>query len=114
MHARSHHNSSCRNGVAEQSSQGAAVAPHMRRSLASCFMKCLDGGGGGGGGITAISWNIAAINSNPFEYWLTHPDEDYAKLMASVEKFILEPAEQDVRVGDVFTDEMWSELKAVR
>ena len=35
-----------------------------------------------------LSWNVAAINNNPFEYWLTHPDADYKKLMDDVEKFI--------------------------
>ena len=24
--------------------------------------------------LRVVTWNIAAINNNPFEYWLTHPD----------------------------------------
>ena len=31
------------------------------------------------------TWNIAAINNNPFEYWITHSDPDYNTLMADVQ-----------------------------
>jgi hypothetical protein len=62
--------------------------------------------------LRVLTWNIAAINNNPFEYWLTHPDPDYAVLMESVEKFIESPGERDVCVKDVFTVEMYADLKA--
>ena len=26
--------------------------------------------------LKCASWNIAAVNNNPFEYWITHPGED--------------------------------------
>ena len=35
--------------------------------------------------ITAATWNLAAVNNNPFEYWITHDDPAYVKLMKDVE-----------------------------
>jgi hypothetical protein len=29
------------------------------------------------GVLRVATWNIAAINNNPFEYWITHDDADY-------------------------------------
>lgn len=57
------------------------------------------------------TWNVAAVNNNPFEYWLTHPDPEYARLMRGVEQFILEPGARDVPVGSVFSDAMFAELR---
>ena len=37
------------------------------------------------------TWNIAAVNNNPFEYWITHSDADYNKLMEDVQSFIDQP-----------------------
>ena len=62
--------------------------------------------------LRALTWNVAAINNNPFEYWLTHPDPDYAVLMESVEKFIESPGDMDVCVKEVFSPEMYAALKA--
>ena len=31
-----------------------------------------------------VTWNIAAVNNNPFEYWITHQSEEYAVLMQKV------------------------------
>jgi hypothetical protein len=64
------------------------------------------------GQVIAVTWNIAAINNNPFEYWITHDDADYNKLMVDVQEFISSPGARDVPVGDVFTAAMWTELKA--
>ena len=50
------------------------------------------------------TWNIAAINNNPFEYWITHDDADYNALMEGVQSFIDEPgacAPQIQRDGDM-------------
>eukprot|EP00316_Scyphosphaera_apsteinii_P000891 CAMPEP_0119322314 /NCGR_PEP_ID=MMETSP1333-20130426/57818_1 /TAXON_ID=418940 /ORGANISM="Scyphosphaera apsteinii, Strain RCC1455" /LENGTH=537 /DNA_ID=CAMNT_0007329509 /DNA_START=125 /DNA_END=1738 /DNA_ORIENTATION=+ len=58
-----------------------------------------------------LTWNIAAVNNNPFEYWITHPDEDYNKLMQAVEGIIVAAGDFDVPVGTVFTELMWAELK---
>lgn len=62
--------------------------------------------------LNIVTWNIAAINNNPFEYWITHNDADYNKLMADVESFISAPGARDVLVEQVFTPAMWVELKA--
>ena len=50
-----------------------------------------------------VTWNIAAINNNPFEYWITHDDADYNALMEGVQSFIDQPGERDVPVSQVFT-----------
>ena len=42
-------------------------------------------------GLVCSTWNLAAINNNPFEYWITHDDEAYNKLMDDVQTFIDEP-----------------------
>ena len=34
------------------------------------------------GVLRVATWNIAAINNNPFEYWITHDDADYNMLAA--------------------------------
>ena len=61
--------------------------------------------------LSVVTWNIAAVNNNPFEYWITHPSPDYNKLMSDVENFLNEPGDNDIMVQDVFTPAMWEELK---
>lgn len=57
------------------------------------------------------TFNVAAINNNPFEYWLTIPEnQDYEDLMGKVEDFLENPGENDVTVPQVFTEEMFSQL----
>ena len=63
--------------------------------------------------LRVATWNIAAVNNNPFEYWITHDDADYNKLMEDVQSFIDQPGERDVPVSQVFTPAMWAELKAL-
>ncbi|KAJ1638551.1 hypothetical protein T492DRAFT_944035 [Pavlovales sp. CCMP2436] len=59
-----------------------------------------------------VSWNIAAINNNPFEYWITHDEAEYKKLMRDVQGCIDNPGHAgDVPVAAVFTPEMVAELK---
>ena len=60
--------------------------------------------------LSTLSWNIAAVNNNPFEYFLTHPDPQYEKLMADVEAFMEAPGARDVPVSEVFTDAMYGDL----
>ena len=55
------------------------------------------------------TWNIAAINNNPFEYWITY-NEPYEKLMSDVESFLEAPGDRDVPVMDVFNEDMFSRL----
>lgn len=57
------------------------------------------------------SWNIAAINNNPWEYWITYPDEpEYDQLMKKIEDFIIQPGEKDLAVHQVFSEEMFTKL----
>ena len=59
------------------------------------------------------TWNIAAINNNPFEYWITYEGNPaYDQLMLNVEQFLENPGEKDVHVSQVFTDAMFTELDA--
>jgi hypothetical protein len=59
--------------------------------------------------LMAASWNVSAINNNPFEYWVTYPDPAYNDLMRGVQEFI-DDAEQDVAVAEIFTDSMFADL----
>uniref|UniRef100_A0A6U6K6R3 Endonuclease/exonuclease/phosphatase domain-containing protein n=1 Tax=Odontella aurita TaxID=265563 RepID=A0A6U6K6R3_9STRA len=62
--------------------------------------------------LTVATWNVAAVNNNPYEYWLTIPSlPAYEKLMVNVEQFLEHPGEGDVPVGDVFTDDMYDRLE---
>ena len=61
--------------------------------------------------LQVISWNIAAVNNNPFEYWITHSDAGYTQLMAGIEEFVDEPGSLDVPVSDIFTEVMFEDLK---
>ena len=62
--------------------------------------------------IQIASWNIAAINNNPFEYWITYDeDENYEKIMSNVEEFLERPGVKDVAVSEVFTEKMFDELE---
>lgn len=57
------------------------------------------------------SWNIAAINNNPWEYWITYDDNPkYVKLMEDIENFIESPEDKDVSVSEIFTEDMFSLL----
>jgi len=62
--------------------------------------------------IDVTTWNIAAINNNPFEYWITYDENPaYKRLMEGIEKFIEEPGDKDIKVVDVFTEKMFTELE---
>eukprot|EP01031_Cornospumella_fuschlensis_P038453 gene38453-46735_t len=64
--------------------------------------------------MSAATWNIAAINNNPFEYWITSNDTNYLKLMTSVSQFVDHPsAQQDVLVSQVFNDTKAEELFSI-
>ena len=58
------------------------------------------------------TWNVAAINNNPFEYWITYDENPaYETIMTNIEAFLENPGEQDVPVSQVFTEEMFAELE---
>lgn len=57
------------------------------------------------------TWNIAAINNNPFEYWITY-NKEYEDLMVKVETFLDSPGDKDVAVPKVFSQSMFDQLDA--
>jgi len=58
-----------------------------------------------------VNWNIAAINRNPWEYYIKcDSDPRYDELMSGIETFIDTPGDNDVAVHVVFTDAMAAEL----
>ena len=62
--------------------------------------------------LTAATWNVAAINNNPFEYWITYNENPaYEQLMSGVESFLESPGDRDVPVMDVFSEDMFSKLE---
>lgn len=63
--------------------------------------------------LQAANWNVAAINNNPFEYWITYDNKDYQDMMEAVQNIIIDPAEHDVPVSSVFTDDMFGDLKSL-
>mmetsp|Transcript_22112 Transcript_22112/g.29156 ORF Transcript_22112/g.29156 Transcript_22112/m.29156 type:complete len:575 (-) Transcript_22112:310-2034(-) len=63
--------------------------------------------------LTVSTWNIAAINNNPFEYWITYKENPaYEQLMIDVENFLESPGDKDVPVSQVFTDDMFTKLES--
>merc|ERR1712151_93544 len=62
--------------------------------------------------LSITTWNIAAINNNPFEYWLTIANNpEYELLMKNIEEFIENPTDTtDILVKDIFTNEMFERL----
>ena len=52
--------------------------------------------------LKVVTWNVAAINNNPFEYWVSYPNPAYNSLMANVERFIQNPGPDDVAVNKIF------------
>mmetsp|Transcript_72710 Transcript_72710/g.189167 ORF Transcript_72710/g.189167 Transcript_72710/m.189167 type:complete len:564 (-) Transcript_72710:76-1767(-) len=61
--------------------------------------------------ITILTWNVAAVNNNPFEYWISYDDPTYLDLMQGVEDFLDNPDDNDAEVSTVFTDAMFQDLK---
>jgi len=60
--------------------------------------------------LAVASWNMAAINNNPFEYWLSLDNAHYDSVMNEVQAFITDPGDRDIRVDQVFTSDMMDEL----
>lgn len=61
--------------------------------------------------LSVATWNIAAINNNPFEYWITYKENPhYEEIMAKVEQFLENPGDKDVPVSNVFTENMFAKL----
>mmetsp|Transcript_7827 Transcript_7827/g.23973 ORF Transcript_7827/g.23973 Transcript_7827/m.23973 type:complete len:743 (+) Transcript_7827:47-2275(+) len=63
--------------------------------------------------LAAATWNMAAINNNPFEYWITYEGEGgeaYGELMDKISEFLSDPGDGDVAVSTIFTEDMFHEL----
>ncbi|KAH8071428.1 hypothetical protein JL721_4406 [Aureococcus anophagefferens] len=62
-------------------------------------------------GWRTASWNVAAINNNP---WVLHgpPVPKYHAIMEGVQKFVAAPGADDVAVSAVFTEAMMAGLEA--
>lgn len=61
--------------------------------------------------LKVATWNIAAINNNPFEYWITHEDPAYNELMQAFQGMIDDPSEVDCKMSSVFTQAMLASLQ---
>jgi len=61
--------------------------------------------------LTFASWNMGAVNLNPFEYWVKHDDKNYEKLMGSIQERFDAPGSADVPLSDIFTETMFKELE---
>ncbi len=59
--------------------------------------------------IHAASWNISAVNNNPFEYWTSNPDPCYDALMRDIQSLVESP-DRDVNIHTIFLDSMFLDL----
>ena len=62
--------------------------------------------------IKVASWNIAAPNNNPFEFWNVNESKEYCELMSSIENCFDDPAKVDMDLGCVFSQRMYDDLRA--
>ena len=54
--------------------------------------------------LRVVTWNVAAINNNPFEYWITHDkDPNYDSMMRAVRLFVEEGAVRGLRAPEHFS-----------
>ena len=61
--------------------------------------------------INVATWNIAAPNNNPFEFWSTHHNQDYDNLMSALQRCFDCPLEMNVPIEQIFSHSMYEELK---
>ena len=66
-----------------------------------------------GRNLRVATWNVASINNNPFEYFVSHDNPAYLKMMQDIEKFMISPGEHDVTLGEIISDRMFEELAAL-
>mmetsp|Transcript_72616 Transcript_72616/g.135649 ORF Transcript_72616/g.135649 Transcript_72616/m.135649 type:complete len:617 (-) Transcript_72616:180-2030(-) len=62
------------------------------------------------GSLKVVTWNVGAINNNPFQQWTTHDDPDYTSMMLDIEAFRESPGEADVPLSEVFKEAWVDEL----
>lgn len=63
------------------------------------------------GEFDVVSWNMAAVNNNPFEYWISSKDKAYNKMMDDVAAFIENPGSKDVEVKEILTPARFTQLE---
>jgi hypothetical protein len=61
--------------------------------------------------LKVLTWNIAAPNNNPFEFWVSHSSDEYNDLMLTIQKFINNPEKLETKIENIFTDDMYQELR---
>ena len=61
--------------------------------------------------LNVVTWNIAAPNNNPFEFWSSHESQEYDDLMSSLQNCLDDPGEMDIEVAVIFSQAMYEELK---
>mmetsp|Transcript_76036 Transcript_76036/g.204012 ORF Transcript_76036/g.204012 Transcript_76036/m.204012 type:complete len:515 (+) Transcript_76036:88-1632(+) len=63
--------------------------------------------------LKVVTWNMAAVNNNPFEYWITHQSDEYVTLMNEVQRVVDQPGAHDIPIHQILTDRQFSELLQV-
>ena len=66
-----------------------------------------------GRNLRVATWNVASINNNPFEYFVSHDVPAYLKVMQDIEKFMISPGEHDVTLGEIMSNRILEELAAL-
>ena len=61
--------------------------------------------------LKVITWNIAAPNKNPFEFWVTHNNTEYNEMMLTIQRYIDNPKPFELKICNIFTNEMYQELR---
>eukprot|EP01063_Lacrimia_lanifica_P013105 TRINITY_DN19746_c0_g1_i1.p1 TRINITY_DN19746_c0_g1~~TRINITY_DN19746_c0_g1_i1.p1 ORF type:complete len:536 (+),score=175.84 TRINITY_DN19746_c0_g1_i1:39-1646(+) len=65
----------------------------------------------GAGTFQAATWNVASINNNPFEYWVSGAGDTYDRMMTTFARVVERPeAHEDLEVQEVFTEDMFEQL----
>lgn len=59
--------------------------------------------------VKVASWNTAAVNNNPFEYWISSSNPSYDVLMKKFQTFI-ENRDNDFCINQILTQKMFDEL----
>jgi|MDSW01.1.fsa_nt_gb hypothetical protein len=60
--------------------------------------------------LRVATWNVAAVNNNPFEYYVDHDDPAYFRMLRCVEELIDSPGDRDVMLGTLINDAMFADL----
>eukprot|EP01084_Bolivina_argentea_P298681 514746_1 len=78
-----------------------ATALKMLNSLISCIEGiCGEVDEKSESGLNVMTWNIAGINNNPWEYYVSIDDKNYNTLMENIEQFLTNKG-KNIQVGNV-------------